>query len=49
MATNVNMQLNFLPMFVINKSCRIFAFDFFKNLIKVNKQFKNSVWEKKME
>ncbi len=29
LATNVNMKLGFLPMFIINKTCRIFAFDYF--------------------
>ena len=43
------MQLGFLPMFVINKTCRIFAFDYFKNVIKVNKHFKGSQWEQKMQ
>ena len=33
LATNVNMRLGFLPMFIINKSCRIFAFDYFKNIL----------------
>jgi hypothetical protein len=49
LATNVNMGLNFLPLFVINKSCRIFAFDYFKNIMDVNKNFKGSLWEKKMK
>ena len=49
LATNVNMRLGFLPMFIINKSCRIFAFDYFKNVMKVNKHFKGSEWEKKMK
>lgn len=29
LATNVNMKLGFLPFFIINKTCRIFAFDYF--------------------
>ena len=49
LATNVNMRLSFLPLFVINKTCRVFAFDYFKNIMKVNKQFKGSEWEKKMK
>lgn len=48
LATNVNMRLGFLPFFIINKTCRIFAFDYFENLVKVNKEFKGSMWEKKM-
>jgi hypothetical protein len=49
LATNVNMGLNFLPLFVINQSCRMFAFDYFKNIIDVNKKFKGSLWEKKIK
>ena len=49
LATNVNMQLGFLPMFIINKSCRTFAFDYFKNMMNVNKKFKGSEWQKKMQ
>jgi hypothetical protein len=44
LATNIDMKLNFLPMFVINKSLRIFSFDYFKNLLKVNKNFQGSAW-----
>lgn len=33
LATNIDMKLGFLPMFVINKSLRIFAFDYFSNLL----------------
>lgn len=36
-------------MFIINKSARIFAFDYFKNLLKVNKHFQGSKWEEKMK
>lgn len=43
------MQLSFLPLFVINKTCRAFAFDYFKNVMKINQQFKGSEWEKKMK
>ena len=49
LATNVNMRLSFLPLFVINKTCRTFAFDYFKNVMKVNQHFKGSQWEKKMK
>lgn len=43
------MKLNFLPQFIINMSARKFAFDYFKNIIKVNKHFKGSPWEKKIK
>ena len=49
LAMNINMQLTFLPLFVLNRTCKIFAFDFFKNVMKVNNQFKGSEWEKKMK
>lgn len=29
LGTNINLRLGFLPFFIINKTCRIFAFDFF--------------------
>ena len=48
LATNVNMGLAFLPLFVVNKSCRVFAFDYFKNVMRVSKEFKGSKWEQKM-
>jgi hypothetical protein len=41
------MKLNYLPQFIINMSARKFAFDYFKNVIKVNKKYKNSPWEQK--
>jgi hypothetical protein len=48
LSTNINLKMGFLPLFVINKSCRVFAFDYFKNIMEVNKNFKGSLWEKKM-
>lgn len=39
LATNIDMRLGFLPMFVINKTLRIFAFDYFSNLMEVNRKF----------
>lgn len=41
--------MNFLPQWILNRSARIFAFDYFKNVIKVNKKFKGSAWEKKVK
>ncbi len=43
------MKLNFLPQFILNMSARKFAFDYFKNIIKVNKNFKGSAWEQKIK
>jgi hypothetical protein len=44
LATNIDMKISFLPMFIINKSLRIFSFDYFKNLLKVSKNIKGSPW-----
>ena len=44
LATNIDMKIGFLPLFVINKSLRIFAFDFFEKLMEVNKNFRGSEW-----
>lgn len=44
LATNIDMKLGFLPMFIVNKTLRIFSFDYFKNLLKVNKNFAGSAW-----
>jgi hypothetical protein len=43
------MKLNFLPQWILNMSARSFAFDYFKNIIKKNKNFKGSPWEKKIK
>jgi hypothetical protein len=42
------MKMNFLPMFILNKSARIFAFDYFKNILKIAKTYQGSAWEKKV-
>lgn len=44
LASKIDMKLNFLPQFILNMSARKFAFDYFKNIIKVNKNFKGSAW-----
>jgi hypothetical protein len=44
MSSCVDMNLEFIPKFILNKTARIFAFDYFKNMIKVNKKFKGSEW-----
>jgi len=46
MASSIDLKVNFVPKFVLNKSARIFAFDYFKNMIKVNLRFSGSEWEK---
>ena len=42
------MKMNFLPMFILNKSARIFAFDYFKNILDRVKNYKGSAWQKKV-
>jgi hypothetical protein len=49
LASKVDMKLNLLPQFILNMSARKFAFDYFKNIIKMNKNFKGSAWEKKIK
>jgi len=49
LASKVDMKLNFLPQFIVNMSARKFAFDYFKNIIKMNKNFKGSPWEAKIK
>jgi hypothetical protein len=47
LATKVDMKLNFLPLFILNKSARIFAFDYFKNILDRTKNYEGSAWQKK--
>jgi hypothetical protein len=42
------MKMNYLPLFILNKSARIFAFDYFKNILERVKKYKGSAWEKKV-
>lgn len=49
LASKIDMKLNFLPQFIINVSARKFAFNYFKNIIEVNKKFKGSKWEEKIK
>jgi hypothetical protein len=44
LATSIDLKMDYLPMFVINKSARVFSFDYFKNMIRMNKKFKGSKW-----
>ena len=45
LASRIDMKLNFLPQFILNHSARKFAFNYFKNIIKLNENFKGSKWE----
>jgi hypothetical protein len=44
LAMNIDMQLNFLPMFILDKACQTFGEEFFLNIMKVSKNFKDSLW-----
>lgn len=49
LASRIDLKMNYLPQFILNSSARFFAFNYFKNIIKVNKKFKGSAWEKKIK
>jgi len=49
LASRVDLKMNYLPQWILNKSARTFSFNYFKNMIKVNKNFKGSDWEKKVK
>jgi len=38
------MKMNYLPLFILNKSARIFAFDYFKNILEKVQNYKGSEW-----
>lgn len=46
LSSKIDMKMNYLPLFILNKSARIFAFDYFKNILKISKNYKGSPWEK---
>jgi hypothetical protein len=48
LATKTNFKLTFLPLFILQKSARIFTFDFFKNIVKNAKNYKGSLFEQKV-
>jgi len=44
MATCIDLKISILPKFILNKTARIFAFDYFNNMINTNKKFENTPW-----
>jgi hypothetical protein len=42
LASKIDMKMNYLPLFILNKSARIFAFDYFKNILEKVKNYKGS-------
>jgi len=49
LASKIDMKLNFLPLFILNKSARIFAFDYFKNILDRTKNYEGSAWQQKVK
>ena len=49
LASKIDMKMNYLPLFILNKSARIFAFDYFKNILEKVESYKGSAWEKKVK
>ena len=45
MVSSIDLKMDFLPLFIINKSARVFSFDYMRNYNKINKKFKGSKWE----
>ena len=39
------MKLPYVPMFIMDPVTRDFGYDFFKNMIKISKNFENSDWK----
>jgi len=44
MATCIDLKISILPKFILNKTARIFTFDYFKNMLNINKKFTGSPW-----
>ena len=42
LGSKIDMKMNYLPLFIINKSARVFAFDYFKNILEKVKEYKGS-------
>ena len=48
LASKIDMKMNYLPLFILNKSARNFPFDYFRNILDRVKNYKGSEWEKKV-
>ena len=48
LASKIDMKMNYLPLLILNKSARNFAFDYFRNILDRVKNYKGSEWEKKV-
>ena len=49
LGSKIDMKMNYLPLFILNKSARIFAFDYFKNILEKVEGYKGSAWENKVK
>ena len=47
--SNVDFKLKFLPMFILRKSAAYFGVNYFRSMSKLNKKFKGTKWDKKIE
>ncbi len=45
MVSSIDLKMDYLPLFIINKSARIFSFDYMRNYHRINKNFEGSKWE----
>ena len=45
LAMNVDIKLNFIPLFIQDKISQDYGEDFFKNIVEISKKFKGSKWE----
>lgn len=44
LAMNVDIKLNFIPLWIQDKLSQDFGEQFFENIMKLSKKFKNSQW-----
>jgi hypothetical protein len=45
MVSSIDLKMDYLPVFIINKTARIFSFDYMKNYVRINKKFAGSKWD----
>jgi hypothetical protein len=48
-ASKVDMQLSYVPQFVLKSSAITFGMDYFTNIMMINKKFSGSAWDMKMK
>lgn len=46
MVSSIDLKMDYLPMWLINKSARVFSFDYMRNYHRINKKFEGSKWDK---